>query len=58
MLAETTEILGELVNTLEDRGLLHATEVEEIKRKAHDGIHDRKREFYKVHDIDEEKWQI
>jgi len=58
MLAETTEILGELVNTLENKGLLHTIEVEGIKSKAHDRVHDRKREFYKVHDIDEEKWQI
>jgi len=53
MIAEYTEILDELVSTLTNKGLLSIEEVDHIRARALERVWDRKREFYRIKDIDE-----
>lgn len=53
MIAEDTEILDELVSTLTNKGLLSIEEVDHIRVRALERVWDRKREFYRMKDIDE-----
>jgi hypothetical protein len=53
MIAEDTEIIDELLSTLKNKGLLSLEEVDSIRVKVSERVWDRKREFYRMKDIDD-----
>lgn len=53
MIAEYAEILEELLTALINKGILRAKEIDDIRADALRRAWDRKREFYRVKDIDE-----
>lgn len=53
MIAIDTEILEELISALTNKDLLSIEEVDNIRARASERTRDRKREFYRMKDIDE-----
>jgi hypothetical protein len=50
--AQQEEILEELVTALADKGLLRIEEINDIRARATGRAWERRREFYRVDDID------
>lgn len=53
VIAEDAEILKELISTLTNKGLLSIEEGDHIRARALERVWDRKRDFYRMKDIDE-----